>query len=223
MKQHLFSPVLPVVAFGLLGLAFPAFASVAYQQIKYPGSSYTAALGVNSNGDVVGLYQVSSGPHGFLYSNGQYETLDDPGKAGNEATGINDNGDVVGLYIDSSGNTHGYTDIGGTFTSVDYPGAQSTYAESISNDGEVAGWYVQTEVPLPRFISGIIVQSIPIDPLLVGHGCSQIWPAIPIDIRRHDGVGRVAERTEVDCGAESAVALYDVRSERIQSVELTSI
>jgi hypothetical protein len=71
-------------------------------------------LGVNNNGDAVGVYQDASGfNHGFLYNiaMGTNQTMDDPlavlANGGTTINGINDKGDLVGFYGDANGNTIG--------------------------------------------------------------------------------------------------------------------
>jgi hypothetical protein len=78
------------------------------------GSNNTMFLGVNNNGDAVGVYQDASGfNHGFLYNiaMGTNQTMDDPlavlANGGTTINGINDKGDLVGFYGDANGNTIG--------------------------------------------------------------------------------------------------------------------
>ncbi len=78
------------------------------------GSNNTMFLGVNNNGDAVGVYQDGSGfNHGFLYNiaMGTYQTVDDPlavlANGGTTINGINDKSELVGFYGDADGNTIG--------------------------------------------------------------------------------------------------------------------
>ncbi len=88
------------------------------------GINGTEAFGINDAGQIVGVYEDSSGTfHGFLYSGGTYITLNDPLGTGatTYATGINDAGQIVGYYDDSSGAEHGFLYSDGTYTTLDDP------------------------------------------------------------------------------------------------------
>jgi hypothetical protein len=73
----------------------------------------TQALGVNDEGEVVGVYTVGSGSsaqlHGFTWNEIQgFRTVDDPHGIGTTTiNGVNDKGDLVGFYVDGAGNTDG--------------------------------------------------------------------------------------------------------------------
>ena len=71
-------------------------------QLDFPEATFTQALGLNNNGQIVGAYMDSQGlTHGFLYtvSSGQYATVDNPHGVGTTiVNGINDAGDLVGFY-----------------------------------------------------------------------------------------------------------------------------
>jgi probable HAF family extracellular repeat protein len=86
---------------------FTAAASTPRSTIPCPNATY--ARGINDAGQIVGLYEDSSGTqHGFLYSGGKYTTIDDPlGTVDTAAFGINDAGQIAGYYQDSSGQ-HGF-------------------------------------------------------------------------------------------------------------------
>ena len=57
-----------------------------YQTIDPPGSTYTIANSINSNGQIVGLYYDSNHvEHGFLDNNGVYTTIDPPGSVYTDA------------------------------------------------------------------------------------------------------------------------------------------
>ena len=49
-----------------------------YSNIQVPGSSITAAEGINNKGEVVGYYETSGKVYGFLLSNGSYTTISCP-------------------------------------------------------------------------------------------------------------------------------------------------
>ncbi len=79
-----------------------------FTQIDVPGAILTTALGINPQGEIVGLYVDSSGNlHGFLLSDGAFTTIDVPGATLTVADGINSGGDIIGDFFYSSGNQHG--------------------------------------------------------------------------------------------------------------------
>lgn len=85
--------------------------SSATQYLKYPGSSFTQALGLNDNKQVVGTYNDSKGAgHGFVYNTGTktYQAINYPGSLSTVVNGINDNGWMVGFYVAKNGNTVGF-------------------------------------------------------------------------------------------------------------------
>jgi uncharacterized membrane protein len=89
----------------------------------------TEAIGINSQGDVVGIY-VTGGVygtvHGFLRSavDGSYTSIDFPGALSTSAAGINSRGDIVGTYSTNVFTSHGFVRSGATgeFTTIDFPG-----------------------------------------------------------------------------------------------------
>jgi probable HAF family extracellular repeat protein len=112
-----------------------------FTTIDPPGSTFSAAQGINTAGQIVGVFQdVRQVSHGFLLSDGVYTTIDPPGATHTEAFGINDSGQVSGLYSDTAENTHGFLLSDGVFTTLDFPKAGATYALGINNNGDIVGW-----------------------------------------------------------------------------------
>src|SRR5437762_3812489 len=119
--------------------------------VDLPGVTLTQALGINSEGDIVGRYQVGSAGHGFLLSEGTITTIDYPGgiSGTTQAHGINSEGVVVGLYTDHGTivpgdalRTRAYLrDASGNFAAIDFPGAENTFAIKVSPTGQVVGCY----------------------------------------------------------------------------------
>jgi probable HAF family extracellular repeat protein len=102
----------------------------------------TQAQGINSRGQIVGLYEDGTGVHGFLYDRGEFSTIDVPGAVGTKALGINPEGHIVGEYEDINGIVHGYVLRHGAFTTIDaVPGAISTRASSINPQGQIVGTF----------------------------------------------------------------------------------
>ena len=111
--------------------------------IDVPGAVLTNAQGINSWGDIVGIYVDAAGKqHGFELSDGDFISIDYPGAMVTDARGINRRGDIVGAYINAPGgpqNMHGYLLSHGTFSEVQYPGYLGTIAQRILPNGNIYG------------------------------------------------------------------------------------
>jgi uncharacterized membrane protein len=114
-----------------------------YTQIDYPGAAWTACYGINTAGDVVGVYvDTNNKYHGFHLSGGVYTSIDYRGAHHTEASGINDLGQIVGWYKPDAGGVVGYLYDLQTqaFTKISYAGAKKlTQPLSINNDGIIVG------------------------------------------------------------------------------------
>jgi len=117
--------------------------------IVVPGSTNTAASGVNTSGEIVGVYNLTfdlstgtTSAASFLYNNGVYTTVSVPGSLSTFVSGINDQGQIVGSFTDSHGVYHGFIDTAGSFTTLDASGAQGTYLDGINNAGQIVGTYL---------------------------------------------------------------------------------
>lgn len=72
--------------------------------IPLPGASATTALGINSEGSIVGRYMIGLAVHGYLLTNAGLTIIDDPDILPTApvtyANGVNPEGDVAGYYLD---------------------------------------------------------------------------------------------------------------------------
>jgi probable HAF family extracellular repeat protein len=99
---------------------------------------YTACVGINNPGDVIGFYFNSRGQQSFLWHDKKF--INFPRKYA--AAGINDHGQVVGFFSDSNGAAHGFVWDGKKYKQLDVPGAAGTAATGINNNGLIAiEWY----------------------------------------------------------------------------------
>jgi uncharacterized membrane protein len=95
-----------------------------FTTIDPPGSTLTAAVGINSGGDIVGTYRTADGTfHGFLLTGGEFSSIDFPGAIRTSAWRINAAGEIVGRYQSPDGKSHAFLLVGGEYTSIDFPGA----------------------------------------------------------------------------------------------------
>lgn len=132
--------VLPL--FLLMLLADWSAQAATWTTVDVPGATYTAVLGINSNGDMVGQYvDDSNNSHGFLLTSGIFTIIDVPGASVTGPWDINDAGQISGSFWGPDGLAHGFVFDGQQYTTLDFPGAMSTVARGINNAGEVVGYY----------------------------------------------------------------------------------
>src|ERR1039458_2227867 len=132
------------------GLAFLIMAApVAFAQSTYlvtdlgtlPGGSYSAASGINNNGQVVGGAGTTSGPdHAFLYSGGIMSDLGAWGGSESDAYAINNNGQVVGAFYVNGNICYAFLYSGGVMTNLGtLPGGTYSLAFGVNDSGQVVG------------------------------------------------------------------------------------
>jgi probable HAF family extracellular repeat protein len=109
-----------------------------YTTLAVPGSSVSWASGINTSGQITGVYaDVSGNYHGFLGISGSFTTIDYPGALATFAEGINDSGQIVGLHSDGT-SEDGFLYKSGTMTNIHFPGSVWTLAFGISSSGNVS-------------------------------------------------------------------------------------
>ena len=119
-----------------------------------PGSTASAATGINASGQIVGIYSAGSlRNHGFLLSGGNYTTLDPPGSRETQPRGVNVSSQIVGDYFDASGE-HGFLLSGGSYTTLDVPGSNRTAAWGINDSGQIVGSYTDASGEHGFLLSG---------------------------------------------------------------------
>jgi hypothetical protein len=119
-------------------------------------TNWTAAVGINNYGTVVGQYVTGFSPDmvnaGFLRdASGRITLLPTPQRIGGVAVGrggifyngINDGGVTVGSFLDPNNTSHGFVrDATGTFTLIQFPGAPVTAGVvGINDSGTIVGNY----------------------------------------------------------------------------------
>lgn len=112
-----------------------------FTYVEYPGASFTAVTGINSQGDLVGYYYQDNVAHAFLRDRSGFRNLDSPGDLGTVAIKISDAGTIVGYFYDSSGLLHGFWYFNGRRRQIDFPGAADTIAYGINSRGDIVGSY----------------------------------------------------------------------------------
>jgi probable HAF family extracellular repeat protein len=121
----------------------PVAEGFTFTSIDFPGAVFTNAQGINSRGDIVGLYVDAAGKrHGFELSDGDFISIDYPGAMVTDARGISRRGEIVGAFTNAPGgppNMHGYLLKRGIFSEVQFPGYLGTIAQRISPRGDIYG------------------------------------------------------------------------------------
>jgi hypothetical protein len=107
---------------------------------QYPGVHISQGLGINNNGDMVGIAGEAPGftadPIGFLYSSGSFTPIVAPGSTFTHVSGINNAGLIAGYT-----NTGSFLYSGGVFTPFPGPGSTQVSANGINDLGQVVGAY----------------------------------------------------------------------------------
>jgi hypothetical protein len=70
-------------------------------------------LGINDNGEIVGIFINASYTFGFFYSKGAYTPLIYPNATQTLIYGVNNSGTIVGAYLCGSANSCGFVGTGG--------------------------------------------------------------------------------------------------------------
>jgi uncharacterized membrane protein len=114
-----------------------------FQELIYPGASYTGALGINKSRKIVGWYtNPGDNVHSFLRKGKAYTNIDYPGFDNTIASNINDAGVVIGIQYDNAGTTvHGFVLSKGVYTTIDPPASVFTEPLSINSAGVIVGYY----------------------------------------------------------------------------------
>ncbi|MDQ6759870.1 MAG: PEP-CTERM sorting domain-containing protein [Acidobacteriota bacterium] len=125
-----------------------------FTTIDFPGATATQPWGINTRGDIVGLYTSAGMTHGFLLSGGQFSTIDFPGATETDAFAINPRGDIVGVYTSADKVSHGFLLTGSQFSTIDFPGATYSEGDGINARGEISGTYVLAGLRHAFLLSG---------------------------------------------------------------------
>ncbi len=114
-----------------------------FQELIYPGASYTGALGINKGRKIVGWYtNPADNLHAFLRKGKTYTNIDYPGSDNTTASNINDAGTIIGIWFNNADETvHGFVLTKGVYTTIDVPDALYTEPTAINSAGVIVGEY----------------------------------------------------------------------------------
>jgi probable HAF family extracellular repeat protein len=108
-----------------------------------PGGTYSAAIGINNNGQIVGEADTASGQtHAFSRSGTVMTDLGAlPGESTSSANAINNNGQIVGISaVTASGPFRAFLYSGGKMTNLGtLPGGTTSQAKGINDRGQIVG------------------------------------------------------------------------------------
>jgi parallel beta-helix repeat protein/probable HAF family extracellular repeat protein len=114
-----------------------------FTSLDCPGAAFTAAMAINSAGDIVGYMGRQGKPQqGFLWSRGVCTVFEyrpeAPSTTATNLYGINDAGVMTGYWI-SRTSTHSIVYDKGKFTEFVYGPGDTTWVWGINNAGDIAG------------------------------------------------------------------------------------
>jgi hypothetical protein len=119
-----------------------------FTAIDVPGAG-TLPLGINKQGQVVGIYAdegTVNNPdgsypryrvHGFLWDDGRVTKIDVPGSVLTYAFGVNKRGQITGGYYDTTGTQHGFVFERGRYRTIAPPGRTENTAWGINDRGDI--------------------------------------------------------------------------------------
>ena len=122
--------------------------TLAFGLIDFPRSPDSTAQGLNSRGDIVGLY----GPNlpayegteqSYVLEGNSSQELIYPGASYTLGLGINKSRKIVGWYSGADGNAHAFLRKGKEYTNIDHSGSDNTIASNINDADEIIGIYYQ--------------------------------------------------------------------------------
>jgi hypothetical protein len=114
-----------------------------FQDLVYPGATYTLGLGINKTRKIVGWYSGADGnAHAFLQKGKEYTNIDYPASDNTIASNINDSGVIIGVHYQNTENmVHGFVLKKGAYTTIDPPNSTYTEPLGINSAGVIVGDY----------------------------------------------------------------------------------
>ena len=115
--------------------------------VNFPGATSTQVTGINSAGDVSGIYVDAMGAnHGFTRIGGAFATVDNPASTVfNQALGINNSNETVGYYTLQPSGTPGdiaYSQTGGVFTDINTLLPANFNSQAVGINSAATPWIV---------------------------------------------------------------------------------
>jgi hypothetical protein len=139
--------LLASASFAALAAAQTTYTFKPIAKFDYPGAVVTAATGIDSFGNVAGVFRPPDADYGNgfeRYTDGTFSPpIIVPGSDVIQTipTALNDSGTIAGFYDSSTGLVHGFFLKDGVFTAYDYPGSNFTMIQGINEAGDFVGYY----------------------------------------------------------------------------------
>jgi hypothetical protein len=118
-----------------------------FTTVNFPGAASSQVTGINTAGDLSGLYVDSAGnTHGFTDIGGTFKTVDNPlSPVFNQALGINNSDETVGYYAPTPAGTPGdvaYSQEGGAFTDINHLLPTNFNSQAVGINSDSTPWIV---------------------------------------------------------------------------------
>jgi probable HAF family extracellular repeat protein len=128
----------------LLSITMAAQTTYNFQDINYPGDTFTQLLGINNSNVIAGYHGASINKGFTLVLPNKFTSENYPKSAQTQVTGINAAGDTVGFYITTNNVTEGFKKFGGTFTTTNFPDKPFNQLLGLNNVNQLVGYFSTT-------------------------------------------------------------------------------
>jgi hypothetical protein len=114
-----------------------------FQDVNYPGDTFTQLLGINNSGVIAGYHNFNKNSGFTLVLPNHFTTENWPSnERQTQITGINNQGITVGFYMSSgNGRTYGFYRLPSGFVRVAYPGSIFNQLLGQNDHNQAAGYY----------------------------------------------------------------------------------
>lgn len=117
-----------------------------FQDVNYPGDTFTQLLGINNSGVIAGYHNFNQNSGFTLVLPKSFTTENYPGSMQTQVIGINTLDRTVGFYVDQAGITHGFLHRANPsqYFKVDFPGSKFNQLLGQNDLAQAAGYYSQS-------------------------------------------------------------------------------
>ena len=121
-------------------------AMYSFQDVNYPGDSFTQLLGINNASVIAGYHNFAKNSGFTLVLPKSFTTENYPGSIQTQVIGINNMDKTVGFYVDQANITHGFQHRNNPseYSKVDFPGSKFNQLLGQNDFGQAAGYYSQS-------------------------------------------------------------------------------
>jgi len=112
-----------------------------FTKIVFPNDTFTQALGIDNNDDIVGFHGQTTNLGYRLTLPASFTPVQPPGATQTQVVGINNDKTAVGFYVDAKNITHGFISrSNGTITTQDEPGTAFNQLLAVNDTEEKVGY-----------------------------------------------------------------------------------